>query len=62
MAIQKRSPQKVVAPSLWDLSCAEHLEVGERKRKREREKERKREREKEKNIEIEEGGRILLFY
>eukprot|EP00009_Paramoeba_aestuarina_P004852 CAMPEP_0201511662 /NCGR_PEP_ID=MMETSP0161_2-20130828/4084_1 /ASSEMBLY_ACC=CAM_ASM_000251 /TAXON_ID=180227 /ORGANISM="Neoparamoeba aestuarina, Strain SoJaBio B1-5/56/2" /LENGTH=171 /DNA_ID=CAMNT_0047907245 /DNA_START=63 /DNA_END=575 /DNA_ORIENTATION=- len=29
MALQKRSAQKVVSPSAWDLSCAEHLEVGE---------------------------------
>ena len=43
MAIQKRSPQKVVSPNLWDLSCAEHLEVGKRERGIEGEGEREKE-------------------
>eukprot|EP00211_Chloroparvula_japonica_P015807 CAMPEP_0119135988 /NCGR_PEP_ID=MMETSP1310-20130426/20491_1 /TAXON_ID=464262 /ORGANISM="Genus nov. species nov., Strain RCC2339" /LENGTH=185 /DNA_ID=CAMNT_0007126941 /DNA_START=152 /DNA_END=709 /DNA_ORIENTATION=- len=29
LVIQKRSPLKTVAPSCWDVSCAEHLSPGE---------------------------------
>ena len=28
MVIQKRSSLKKIAPSCWDLSCAEHLGIG----------------------------------
>merc|ERR1711991_1125472 len=29
LLLQKRSPEKRIAPSAWDLSCAEHLQPGE---------------------------------